>query len=146
LKGPGGRDGKPPGVALVRLRGVIDEPVTTADLLGAWREATRAAELADRLATLALDAVEHADRNAAESREIAEMAERAAEASQHAAETARAAAARTSALAVATRESRLREAETDPSEARKAADRVGERYRAEQDARGRHDRDGVGPE
>jgi hypothetical protein len=38
-----------------------DERVTTADLLEAWRKATRAAQLAARLATEAGEAVEAAD-------------------------------------------------------------------------------------
>ena len=66
--------------------------MSTADLLEKWREATRAAELAKRLAESALEAAERADRNAVASEEIADMAERAASASTEAARTARKAA------------------------------------------------------
>ncbi|HET7169123.1 MAG TPA: hypothetical protein VFI69_07955 [Candidatus Limnocylindrales bacterium] len=62
----------------------------TAELLEAWREATRAAELARRLARAAADAADQADERAASSAELAALAERAAEASSEAARTARA--------------------------------------------------------
>ena len=122
---------------------MIDEPTTTADLLAVWRDATRASELADRLAKIALEAVEGADRNAVESEELAVMAERAAEAAQRAAETARAVAQRASAYAAETRGARLHEADQEASEAHAAADRASERYqRAEKDALERHSGDG----
>jgi len=55
---------------------VIDEPVTTADLLEAWREATRAADLAERLAKLAAETSERADLSADASEEVAKLAEK----------------------------------------------------------------------
>jgi hypothetical protein len=120
---------------IVNLGGVIEEPMATADLLEAWREAIRAAELADRLAKIALDAVERTARNAAESEEIAEMAERAAEAALHAAQTARAAAHRASAVATAARTQEMPDASRDALAAQEAATRAGEQYhKAEQDA------------
>ena len=114
--------------------------MTTSDLLEAWREATRAAELAERLATIALTAAEDAERNAMASEEIAEMAERAAEAAQHAAETARRAAARAREFATSARDSKLRDADHDVVEARAAAERAGKMYhKAEAEARTRHE-------
>jgi methyl-accepting chemotaxis protein len=74
---------------------------TKADLLAAWREAVRAAELAERLAAAATEASEQAGFRATISAELAELAERAAESAQRAAERARAVA--TEARDVATR-------------------------------------------
>ncbi len=69
----------------------VDElDVTTADLLEAWREATRAAELAKRLAKLAADTAARADVRAGVAEELATMAQKAAEAAEDAARTARA--------------------------------------------------------
>lgn len=88
--------------------------VTTADLLEAWREATRAAELAARIAREAEKAADQADVDALASTEIAELAEKAAEAATAAALKARAAADRANGLAAARRspgvgDARLRE-------------------------------------
>jgi hypothetical protein len=66
--------------------------VTKADLLAAWRDAVRAAEMAERLATAAAQAAEQAGVRAEVSSEIADLAERAAESAQRAAERARTAA------------------------------------------------------
>jgi hypothetical protein len=63
-----------------------------AELLEAWRDATRAAELAERLAAEALKAAENADGDAVETEEIATLAESAAGAAERAASSARAAA------------------------------------------------------
>ena len=71
---------------------VLEEPVTTSDLLNAWREATRAADLAERLATLAAETARRATVSADTAEEIAAMAERAAESAAAAADRARAAA------------------------------------------------------
>ena len=57
---------------------MIEEPMTTGELLEQWREATRAAELADRLAKLAQASVERSDRDAVAAEEIAKIAQRAA--------------------------------------------------------------------
>ena len=62
----------------------MDETPTTAELLDAWRDATRASELAERLSAVASDAAELAERNAAASTEIARMAERAASSAERA--------------------------------------------------------------
>jgi hypothetical protein len=64
------------------------------ELLDAWRDATRAAELAERLATVALEAAQHADRTALTSEEIVTLADAAASAAERAAVTAREAATR----------------------------------------------------
>ena len=66
--------------------------VTTADLLDVWRDATRAAELAQRLAQVAQQVAEDAEAGAMASEEIAQLAERAAGAAAAAAASARAAA------------------------------------------------------
>jgi hypothetical protein len=63
------------------------------------RDATRAAELAERLTSEAAAALEQADLRAAESEEIALLAERAAVAASHAAERARAVATRAAMVA-----------------------------------------------
>ena len=81
--------------------------MTTADLLEKWREATRAAELAKRLAESALEAAERADRTALASEEIAQMAERTAQAASQAAATARKAADAAAAYASETSGPRL---------------------------------------
>ena len=88
-----------------------DYVVTTADLLDAWREASRAAELAERLASLALDAAEQADANALASEEIANLADEALRSAEHAADIARKAATRARELASQTRLGRLAEAD-----------------------------------
>jgi murein L,D-transpeptidase YcbB/YkuD len=78
--------------------------VKPADALNAWRDAVRAAELAERLASSAAEAAEAADLRAEASSELAEMAQQAADASTRAAERARVTATEAAALA-----SRLRE-------------------------------------
>lgn len=67
---------------------------SAAELLQEWRDATRAAELAERLAQLATSSAERADRDAAGAAEIAKMAERAAGHAERAARVARRAAGR----------------------------------------------------
>ena len=73
--------------------------MTTTNLLEQWREATRAADLAERLARLALESADLADEEALASEEIATLAEAAAESAARAATTARAAAERAKTLA-----------------------------------------------
>lgn len=123
-----------------------DEGIDTADLLAAWRDATRAAELTERLAGMASEAADTADRSAMASEEIARMAERAAKAADRAARSARDAATRAAALATESRERRLLEAEAlvvtargDESAARDAY------HRHESEMRDRHDHE-KGPE
>jgi hypothetical protein len=117
---------------------VFEEPMTTSDLLEAWREAVRAADLAERLAKLALEAVQTADVNAGASAEIATMAQEAADAAQRAADTARMASERASALAETARSERFADAERDATDARESATRAGAFYhKAEDEARAR---------
>ena len=84
--------------------------MTTAELLEKWREATRAAELAKRLAEAALETAERADKSAVASEDIAKMAERAAEAAADAAAIARRAADEATAFANDIGGTRLRNA------------------------------------
>ena len=123
-----------------------DEGINTADLLAQWRDATRAAELADRLAGMAAEAADTADRSAMASEEIAKMAERAAKAADRAARSARDAASRAAALARESRQRRLLEADAVVTSAR--ADETAARdayHRREAAARDRHGAD-KGPE
>jgi hypothetical protein len=83
------------------------EPLTAADLLRAWREATEAAELAERLTIAAVKAADEADARIDAAGEIAHLARQTAE---HAAAAAAAAAT----LAHSLREvERLRSAAAD---------------------------------
>ena len=116
-----------------------EEVINTADLLTAWRDATRAAELADRLAQMAADAAETADRSAMASEEIARMAERAAKAADRAAVSARDAAQRAAALARESREHRLVDADTLVATARAEEAAAREAYhKRESEVRDRH--------
>ena len=80
------------------------ERKSTAELLETWRDATRAAELADHLAANAADVSERADDTAVAAEEIAKLAERAAKAAERAANTARDAAMRAAQLARSSRD------------------------------------------
>jgi hypothetical protein len=110
------------------LSRVEEERLTTADLLLQWREATRAAELADRLAELALSAAEQSDSNALASEQIARMAEKAAVAAERAAQSARKAATKASALALENRAQRLRDADEAVVTARASEAEARQRY------------------
>ena len=88
-----------------------EERLTTADLLMQWREATRAAELAERLAEVATRAADQSDASALASEQIARMAEKAAVAAERASRSARNAATRAASLATENRSTRLREAD-----------------------------------
>jgi hypothetical protein len=120
---------------------VFEEALTTADLLEKWRDATRAAELAKRLAQMALEAAEQADRSAIASEELAKMAERAADAASEAAMTARRAADVAAAHASSTRSTRLENA-NDVVEATEADEEAARDayHRAEKEARDRLER------
>ena len=92
LQGEGHREGR---ARHTRMRTIatMDDPVLTSDdLRTAWRDATHAAELAERLAGLARDAALLADANGLSANEIATLADAAAEAATRAASTARVAA------------------------------------------------------
>jgi len=68
------------------LTHTMDEPPTHGDLFDAWRDASRAAQLAERLALVAADLAVRTDLD----EEVAELAERGATAAIAAAELARA--------------------------------------------------------
>lgn len=98
---------------------MYEERLTTADLLTAWRDAIRAAELAERLATAATEAAAQADVRALGSAEIAALAERAAEAAARAAERAQAAATEAAELAGSLREAGIPAAEANVADMRR---------------------------
>ena len=105
-----------------------DEQPTTGELLTQWRDATRAAELAERLAEIALQAADQADRSALASDHIARMAEKAAVAAERAARSARQAARQAADLAVENREQRLRVADEELVTARASESHARGRY------------------
>ena len=77
-------------------RRVTLESMTTAELLDAWRDASRAADLAERLAELARRAAEKGEQDAASAQEIAALAEEVAASAERASRAARAAARKAS--------------------------------------------------
>ena len=119
---------------------VEDDRKGTADLLEAWREATRASQLAERLAALASEAAEQADDNSEVAEEIALLAEEAAAAAERAAARSRAAAERAAAIASKSREQRMREADETVIAAGAVEGEARVRYHeAERRARERHE-------
>jgi hypothetical protein len=118
---------------------VEEEVLTTEELLEQWRDATRAAELAERLAQLAAEGAERADQNAAAAEEIARMAERAAKAAERAAVSARKAATRAATFARESRAGRLADADQTLVDTRAEEAAARDRFHdAEQAARDRH--------
>lgn len=105
-----------------------DEPRTTQELLEEWRDATRAAELAERLARLAAESATRADQSASGAEEIARMAEKAAKASERAATSARKAADRAARFARENRAGTLADADQSVVDARAAETMARERY------------------
>lgn len=105
-----------------------DERPTTAELLEAWRDTTRAAELAERLARLASDAADQADQNATAYEEIAEMADAAREAAERAALNARRAASDARARATFARGVGLGDADQAVTDARTSESIARDRY------------------
>jgi hypothetical protein len=113
---------------------------STADLLEAWREATRASELAERLAVLASEAAEQADKNSAVAQEIALLAEQAATAAERAAARSRLAAEQAAEIAAKSREQRVREADETVTAAAALEGEARELYhKAERQAREHHE-------
>ena len=102
--------------------------MSTSELLEAWRDATRAAELAERLAAAALRAVDKADQNAATAEEIAVLAEEAAIYATRAAEAARYVARRASEEAARARTQDLAHADATASETRLVEEDARDRY------------------
>ncbi len=107
----------------------MDDSPTTAELLDAWRDATRASELAERLAAGANEAAELAERGATELAAIAQMAERAATSSERAARIAREAATRAHAFAEQSRQQRVHDADDAVTRARTEEVAVRDAYR-----------------
>jgi len=91
---------------------------TVEELLDAWRDAVRAADLAERMAAAATETLHEADLRADVSAEIADLAEQAAEAASRAALRAR-----TTALEAAAAAQRLREQKVPDSHAKAATSR-----------------------
>lgn len=121
---------------------VFEEPVTTGQLLEQWREATRAAQLAERLAELARASVERADRDALAADDIAQMAEQTATHAERAARVAREAAVRAATFAAEERGDRLNEADHAVGATSAGETEARERYHeAEAEARRRHEVD-----
>jgi hypothetical protein len=121
---------------------VFEEPMTTGELLEQWREATRAAELAERLAKLAQRSVERSDKDAVAAQEIAKIAERAAKHAERTARIAREASDRAMAFAAENREGYLAEADATVTSAREEETAARDRYHeAERAARQRHEDD-----
>ena len=106
------------------------ETIDATELLEAWRDATRAAELAERLAAAALKSADGADRNAIATEEIASLAESAAEAAEHASRSARLAATRARDIATGLRDVDLREADEAAVSARALESSARDRYEA----------------
>lgn len=107
----------------------------TTELLEAWRDATRAVELAERLAARALRAAEKADRDSATAQEIATLAEEAAASAERAARIARDA-ARIAADDAATLRAEVDDADDTAVSARGAeANAKGRFHEAESEAR-----------
>lgn len=118
--------------------------MSTGELLEQWREATRAAQLAERLAELAKASVERSDRDALTAGEIAKMAERVARHAERAAQAARAAADRASAFAAENRSGRLADADVAVTDTRAEEEAARGRYHdSERIARERHETNGA---
>ena len=111
----------------------------TSELLEQWREATRAAELAERLAKLAQMSVERSDRDSKAAHEVAKIAESAARHAERAAKIAREASNRAIAFAAENREGYLAEADAAVVTSRDEEAAARERYHtAEHAARDRN--------
>jgi hypothetical protein len=121
---------------------VIDEPLSTSELLEQWRDATRAAELAERLAQLARVSAERSDKDSVAAQEIAKIAERAAKHAERTARIAREAADRAMAYAQENRSANLAGAEAAATETR--ANESAARVRYHDAERAVHERQGDG--
>ena len=117
---------------------VIDEPLSPSELLDQWRDATRAAELAERLAQVARVSAERSDKDSVAAQEIAKIAERAAKHAERTARIAREASDRAMAYAQENRGANLANAETSAAETRDSEAAARDRYHeAERAARER---------
>ncbi len=114
--------------------------MTTGELLEQWREATRAAELAERLAKLAQASVERSDRDAVAAMDIAKLAERAAKHAERTARIAREAADRAASFAAENRSGYLADADQAVVDTRQEESEARDRYHdAERAAHERRD-------
>lgn len=102
--------------------------MTTANLLAAWREATRAADEAARLVRLAEAVADKADTDADAAAEIAELAQRAVEAVERAAAKAQSAADHASALAASQRNPVVGDARHTAEDAKAAEAQARDRF------------------
>jgi hypothetical protein len=68
---------------------VLDEPIDSREVLDQWRDATRAAELTDRLAYEATESAQQADMDRTAAEAIVEMAQRVSRFAARAARVAR---------------------------------------------------------
>ena len=117
--------------------------MSTGELLEQWREATRAAQLAERLAALAKSSAERSDRDAVAAEEIAKLAQKAAQHAERAARVAREAADRASSFARDNRAGPLAEADEAVIATRDEETAARDRYHdAEREARERNRTDG----
>lgn len=115
--------------------------MSTGELLDAWRDTSRAAELAERLAEVARSAVEKGERDAASTEEIATLAEEVAASASRAAAAARDA-ARIAASEASGLRGDLEGADRTAADARIAEGTARDRYHeAESDARHRYEAD-----
>ena len=120
---------------------MFEQRVTTADLPHAWRDAIRAAELAERLAPAATEAAAQADVRALASAELGSLAERAAEAATRAAERARTAAAEAAELAASLRGSGIPAAEANVADMRRIETDAAAAYHDAEESAARQDHD-----
>ena len=88
---------------MVHALPVFDEEPTADELLEMWRDATLAAELADRLAREAAETLAHADQRAVDAEALADLAQQLSDAADQAADRARDVAGKARQLAVESR-------------------------------------------
>lgn len=117
---------------------MLEEEMSTAELLEQWREALRASELAARLAKIAAESVARTAKEADAAEELAKLAERAAAAATEAATTARRAADAAAELARTTVTDRTKDDEALVAAQAVEGDARDRYHEAEQTARGRH--------
>ena len=116
--------------------------MSTHELLDAWRDATRAAELAERLATSALRAVDDAESDESAAYTLVALAEEAAAAAERAAEAARKAAARAVARTAQAKRDRTGADQTASDTRVTESDAAGRYHDAERAAREKHPSNG----
>jgi hypothetical protein len=108
---------------------MIEPPMTVGELREQWREAARAAELADRLAHEATESVTQLQKDARSAAEIADMAERVAQYAERAAVSARQAANRAAELVAESRGAKWVDAQETAFTARADEETARRRYK-----------------